>query len=279
MLSKDIFGDEVGTTVILKDSNAKVRSYRFNSDGTKKKDSSTKDGSGVEISGTMSLIGWGLRFRRKTYKPTTGMVWDIFFSDFPCRFEIRRVGTLFHHDIFHIYHNPYGDRWELKVEEPLKWKNEAENALSKYQAKVSFDKLLFEYAKSRGKFRFTELLPQISNLASKLRYLKSEQEQIKYIINNLTQLIVDDKLKGVINPSRGMFVSDMMVGTETVQYNVDFSSLAKLLLDKGLVVQTLECPHCSGRIGWPVSGNTTTCENCGREVYAVDTFEKFRGLL
>jgi len=60
---------------------------------------------------------------------------------------------------------------------------------------------------------------------------------------------------------------------------IDFAQLAKRFGDKGLMLQVIECPYCGGKIDVPQAGNFVQCKYCGKSVYAIDIFEKFKGIL
>lgn len=57
---------------------------------------------------------------------------------------------------------------------------------------------------------------------------------------------------------------------------VDFQSLYRLLIDKGIVVKHLACPNCGGGISVPNKGHITVCEHCGHNIYAQDVFQRFK---
>jgi len=60
---------------------------------------------------------------------------------------------------------------------------------------------------------------------------------------------------------------------------VDFSQLASMMGQKGLVLQVIQCPNCLGKVDVPKVGNLAKCQYCGKDIYAVDIFDKFKGLL
>jgi hypothetical protein len=64
-----------------------------------------------------------------------------------------------------------------------------------------------------------------------------------------------------------------------VQVVIDFSFLKSAAERGGLVLTTISCPYCGGRVELPKSGSVCKCNHCGREVYATDIFEKIKNLL
>lgn len=64
-----------------------------------------------------------------------------------------------------------------------------------------------------------------------------------------------------------------------VQVVVDFNQLVNMMGQKGLALQVIECPHCGGKVDVPKDGNVIQCKYCGKNIYAIDIFEKFKGIL
>ncbi|NHJ14234.1 MAG: hypothetical protein EAX95_11190 [Candidatus Thorarchaeota archaeon] len=94
------------------------------------------------------------------------------------------------------------------------------------------------------------------------------------------ELIANGELDGIITDD-GRYISNTMLGRKTVQYQVviDFTSLYSQLENKGIVLQTIECPSCGGNLDYPETGSIMQCKYCQSTVSAVDIFEKFKSLL
>lgn len=60
---------------------------------------------------------------------------------------------------------------------------------------------------------------------------------------------------------------------------VDFAQLTSQLGKKGMSLTVIDCPNCGGKVDVPKSGNVFTCKYCGKNIHAVDVFEKFKGIL
>lgn len=103
-------------------------------------------------------------------------------------------------------------------------------------------------------------------------------EWVEYYIANL---IKEGLLDGIYTKERQQYLSALLIGRERIEYQVaiDFNLLAKQLSEKGIVLTTLECPNCGGRISYPKAGNVITCEYCKTSIQAIDIFEKFKGFL
>jgi len=59
----------------------------------------------------------------------------------------------------------------------------------------------------------------------------------------------------------------------------DFSSIKEYLKNRGVVMETFKCPGCGASLEFPDKIDTTTCQNCGNKIKAVDLFEKIRTLI
>ncbi|MFX1369764.1 MAG: hypothetical protein ACFFAY_14300 [Promethearchaeota archaeon] len=94
------------------------------------------------------------------------------------------------------------------------------------------------------------------------------------------ELIADGELDGIITDD-GKYISNTMLARKTIQYQVviDFASLYSQLENKGIVLQTIECPSCGGKLDYPETGSVMQCKYCQSTVSAVDIFEKFKSLL
>jgi hypothetical protein len=74
-------------------------------------------------------------------------------------------------------------------------------------------------------------------------------------------------------------IADKKRSRKAIQITVDFAQLIEKIAEKGLILKTIECPKCGGKIEVPTSGNVVKCVNCGKDFYAIDVWEKFKGLL
>jgi hypothetical protein len=96
----------------------------------------------------------------------------------------------------------------------------------------------------------------------------------------IVKLIAKGDLDGIIT-DENKYISNALLARKSVQYQVvmDFASLYSQLENKGIVLQTLECPSCNGRLDYPKDGDVIKCQFCGATVHAVDVFKKFKDLL
>lgn len=96
----------------------------------------------------------------------------------------------------------------------------------------------------------------------------------------VVQLIAKGSLDGIIT-DENRYVSNVLLARKSVQYQVvlDFASIHAQLENKGIVLQTLECPSCNGKLEYPKDGDVINCQFCGATVHAVDVFKKFKDLL
>jgi len=95
----------------------------------------------------------------------------------------------------------------------------------------------------------------------------------------MTALIAGGMLDGVLEQDK--YVSNIMLSRKTIQYHVtiDFTTLLSQLKNKGIILQSIECPSCSSKLDYPEAGTVLKCKYCGASVSATDVFEKFKGLL
>jgi len=181
-----------------------------------------------------------------------------------------------------IYYEADWKAWELKsLSSPDDWCYDVKRIMSEYQAIESFWEELTRKAKTRGKVTFLEALPLAKTLSEKAGILTTREEQLRYVEDVLGNLIEKGELDGVVSPEKAGFLSKTLLQTETLHrhYHVDFNQLAKQLLDKGLILKTIECPNCSGKVDFPREGNMIECSFCKKQIYATDVFERFRELL
>lgn len=69
------------------------------------------------------------------------------------------------------------------------------------------------------------------------------------------------------------------VSPRVIHVKVDFAQILERLRGKGIWLQAIECPNCSGQLPLPSSGETVNCKYCQKTITAVDIFEKIEGLL
>ncbi|MFW9868494.1 MAG: PH domain-containing protein [Candidatus Thorarchaeota archaeon] len=125
---------------------------------------------------------------------------------------------------------------------------------------------------------------QIRDLIARLQGLTHDRLPDIWAFNAVrdivVKLIAKGSLDGIITDDN-KFVSNALLARKSVQYQVvlDFASIYSQLENKGIVLQTLECPSCNGKLEYPKDGDTTTCQFCGATVHAVDVFKKFKELL
>jgi DnaJ-class molecular chaperone len=105
-------------------------------------------------------------------------------------------------------------------------------------------------------------------------------EALNIVRDIVVSLISKGNLDGIIT-DENRYISNVMLARKTVQYQVvlDFHSIYSQLENKGIVLQTLECPSCNGKLEYPKEGDTVVCQFCGATVHAVDVFKKFKDLL
>jgi len=100
---------------------------------------------------------------------------------------------------------------------------------------------------------------------------------------NLSLRLLEDEGKTVWIEGEKRFgvpeIAEKRRSRTTIQVTIDFASLKSMISEKGLLLQVIECPNCKGKVPLPQTGNVTKCEHCGKDVYAVDVFEKFKGML
>jgi hypothetical protein len=108
----------------------------------------------------------------------------------------------------------------------------------------------------------------------------SDNQVFKTVRAIVVRLISRGDLEGIIT-DENRYVSNVMLARKTVQYQVvlDFATIYSQLENKGIVLQTLECPSCKGNLEYPKDGDVVNCQFCGATVHAVDVFKKFKDLL
>ena len=126
--------------------------------------------------------------------------------------------------------------------------------------------------------------PNLRTLISRMQGIPhdtiSDNQVLKAVKAIVVHLISKGELDGIIT-DEDRYISNVMLARKTVQYQVvvDFASIYSQLENKGIVLQTLECPSCNGNLEYPKNGDEIVCQFCGATVHAVDVFKKFKDLL
>ena len=126
--------------------------------------------------------------------------------------------------------------------------------------------------------------PKVKSLVARLQDIDQGKISDIQVFNRVKEIVVHliskGHLDGIIT-DENRYVSNVMLARKTVQYQVvvDFASIYSQLENKGIVLQTLECPSCNGKLEYPKNGEEITCQFCGAAVHAVDVFKKFKDLL
>ena len=143
---------------------------------------------------------------------------------------------------------------------------------------------ILSLVKPKGEANLHEIAKDltIQKLVTRLYGSKAmNQSQIFDYVKKITiNLITQGKLDGIITDDN-QYISNTLLARKSVQYQVivDFNSLHSQLENKGIVLQTLECPSCNGKLEYPKEGDTINCQFCGATVHALDIFKKFKELL
>lgn len=160
------------------------------------------------------------------------------------------------------------DRWHRKVVdlvELLRW----------FQGKMEeLEDEVFTRCKVTGRFSVREGVA----LCSKL-FPGSHRNAGQAVKDIVTKLVKSGRLDGFFDEERGQYTAAALAHRTVTQISLDFNSLVSTLGDRGLVLERLTCPACSGQIALPEEGNQVKCQYCGTDIYAMDLFEKFRGIL
>ena len=170
-------------------------------------------------------------------------------------------------------------------------KNACSNILSSLENRISFRSYSAKFHREllhHLKPTTEASLKQISELSSIREILNvvlgrefaNPDTYLKAVIDKTRALISEGLLDGIIDEA-GNYVSRISLERKSVQYQVsiDFSSIFTQLKGKGIVLESLECPSCKGKLDYPDSGSIVSCSFCGSNVSAIDVFEKFKALL
>jgi len=60
---------------------------------------------------------------------------------------------------------------------------------------------------------------------------------------------------------------------------VNFAEIIQAARGKGIILETIECPHCAAPIPLPKTGESFQCKHCGKTVHATNVFEALKDLL
>ena len=235
---------------------------------------------GIVYIETSGFLGTG-RIRRHSF----------LFSDIDARIEDRGVRGAIGGNVFLVidhtsqkgikaYRYSLGNTHALRL---LKAINVQRGRVS---APADLERALLRLVKPRGEVLLSDVAIESSlrPLVARLHGVTATSVKMNHILNQVhhtvTSLIADGRLDGIITED-GKYVSNVMLTRKTIQYHVtiDFTSLFSQLETKGIVLQTIDCPSCSGKLEYPKGGDTVVCQFCGSTVHAVDIFDKFKGLL
>ena len=126
--------------------------------------------------------------------------------------------------------------------------------------------------------------PKVRSLVSRLQGIDQGKISDNQVFNRVREIVIHlisrGDLDGIIT-NENRYISNAILARKTVQYQVvvDFASIYSQLENKGIMLQTLECPSCNGKLEYPKNGEEITCQFCGAAVHAVDVFKKFKDLL
>jgi len=158
----------------------------------------------------------------------------------------------------------------------------------KLQLKIpdEIESLILSLVKPKGEADLHEVgrNGKVRSLIARLRNIDPGRipdiEVFNFVRDAVISLISKGSLDGIIT-DENRYISNVMLARKTVQYQVvlDFHSIYSQLENKGIVLQTLECPSCSGKLEYPKEGDTVVCPFCGATVHALDIFKKFKDLL
>ena len=148
------------------------------------------------------------------------------------------------------------------------------------------ESMILRLIKPKGEADLLEVsnTPQLRMLIARLHGMNqasiSDNQVLKTVRDVVAHLILKGDLDGIIT-EENRYVSNVILARKTVQYQVvvDFVSIYSQLENKGIVLQTLECPSCNGKLEYPKNGDEIICQFCGATVHAVDVFKKFKDLL
>jgi len=60
---------------------------------------------------------------------------------------------------------------------------------------------------------------------------------------------------------------------------IDFARIIQAARGRGIILDTIECPHCKGAVRIPTSGEYFKCPYCGKTIHATKIFDKLKDIL
>ena len=164
--------------------------------------------------------------------------------------------------------------------------NRINTHLESSEAFHKFRNELVRLIKPKGEANLVEIatMPSILQTVSKMKKMPVSmlaKPKIDELVRDAVHSLISEGLLDGIVDDDGKYSSSLMLSRKTVQYQVsiDFTSLFSQLKNKGIILETVECPSCKGKLEYPNSGSIITCKYCGSTVTAVDILERFKGLL
>lgn len=151
-------------------------------------------------------------------------------------------------------------------------------------ASLLFDNRALQLVKTREEVSLEELSKDVE-LQKSLAKARGEiqdsspEDVLEILQRVVANYITEGDLDGVLENK--IYISNAKLARKTVQYQVtiDFTSLFSQLKNKGIILQKIECPSCSGELALPEGGASIVCKFCDSTVHATDIFEKFKALL
>lgn len=158
--------------------------------------------------------------------------------------------------------------------------------LQRRNAKESLRRELVRLIKPMGEVSLSEIarMPSVKNIVRQMLGRPPlgipEDRLLAIVTDEVRSLISMGRLDGIID-DEGNFISTLVLSRRSVQYQVtiDFPTLFAQLQNKGMILQTIECPSCGGKLDYPKEGSMVKCQYCGALVSAVDVFERFKRLI
>jgi hypothetical protein len=60
---------------------------------------------------------------------------------------------------------------------------------------------------------------------------------------------------------------------------VNFAEIIQAAKGKGIILETIHCPHCAAPASLPKTGESFQCKHCGGTIHATNVFEMLKGIL
>lgn len=148
------------------------------------------------------------------------------------------------------------------------------------------ESLILRLIKPKGEADLQQIAknPEVRSYIARLHGTSSDRIPDVRVFNSVKDIVVRlisrGDLDGIIT-DENQYISNVLLARKSVQYQVviDFASLYSQLENKGIILQTLECPSCNGNLEYPKDGDVINCQFCGATVHAVDVFKKFKDML